>query len=121
MRELRCIVFTDREVMGAVLDRRRRLNEPLPMGTVQKLSFESGDTLLTTLHVMDDHGKETSVILSQTEVAAALIAMCMSRKVPMPVDGDKALQLMNGSAALMISMNFKEGRQKPVGKSRPAT
>ena len=82
MKELRCIVFTERELISAVIGRRRKRNEELPQGTVESVKFRTGDTIETVMEVKDDYGKVTNLVLSEPEVAAALIAFCMGRNPP---------------------------------------
>jgi hypothetical protein len=62
MKELRCIVFSERELISAVIDRRRKLNEELPQGTVESVKFRTGDTIETVMEVKDDYGKVTSLV-----------------------------------------------------------
>jgi hypothetical protein len=108
MKELRCIVFSERELISAVIDRRRKLNEELPRGTVESVKFRTGDTIETVMEVKDDYGKVTSLVLPEPEVAAALIAFCMGRKIPLPVDAERTLHVIKDAATLIIKMNFNK-------------
>lgn len=109
MKEMRCLVFTEQEVVKAVLDRRRKVRDALPVGTVQGVTYTvTNDAVTTTIRVIDDYGGDQSLILGPTEVAAALVGFCMGRKVPLPVDSDKCLRLLNGALTLMITMNFNK-------------
>jgi hypothetical protein len=108
MRELRCIVFTERELIGAVIARRRKRNEELPQGTVESVKFNTGEMIETVMEVKDDYGKVTSLVLSEQEVAAAMIAFCMGRKIPLPVEAEKALHVIKDAATLIITMNFNK-------------
>jgi hypothetical protein len=108
MRELRCLVFTEQEVIKAILDRRRRMNEPLPTGTVDKVVYQDGDNVETLLTVVHDDGTRETLTLPETEVAAALVAHCMNRRIPLPVASDKMLYIINGALTLMITMNFNK-------------
>lgn len=112
MKELRCLVFTDQEVVKAVLDRRRRMREPLPNGTVGKVTYRpgqpGGNGVETLIQVTGDEGDDRTMTLHEAEVAAALVAYCMGRKIPLPVESDKMLYLINGALTLMITMNFKK-------------
>jgi hypothetical protein len=105
MKELRCLVFTEAELIHAVVSRRRKIREPLPVGTVQKVTFEQGEELVTTLHMADDYGKDCSLRLGAVEVAAAMVNFCIERKIPLPVASNKHLQLLNNSLSLMITMH----------------
>ncbi len=108
MKELRCLVFTEQEVVKAVLDRRRRMKEPLPLGTVGKVTYEEGDNVQTVIKVVADDGVSQDLVLPETEVAAALVAYCMGRRIPLPVASDKMLHVINGALTLMITMNFNK-------------
>ncbi|CAK0750146.1 conserved hypothetical protein [uncultured Gammaproteobacteria bacterium] len=108
MKELRCIVFTESEVINAIIDRRRRLHEPLPEGTVRGLTFKNDGNVETTVKVEDDYGTDRSITLREPEVAAALISWCMNRRIPMPADSDKHLQVIKNGLTLMITMNFNK-------------
>ena len=107
MKELRCIVFTDREVVDAILDRRRRLKEALPAGEIAGIRFALENGFQTTL-LLDNAGQREEMALPETEVQAALIASCMARGVPLPVEADKAMHIIRDHAALMITMNFRK-------------
>ena len=108
MKELRCLVFTEQEVVKAVLDRRRRMREPLPSGTVGKVTYRSAQGVETHIQVTGDEGDDRSMTLHEAEVAAALVAYCMNRKIPLPVESDKMLHVINDSLTLMITMNFNK-------------
>jgi len=108
MKELRCLVFTEQEVVKAVLDRRRRMRETLPTGTVLKVTYADGDSVETTFGITGDDGSSQDMVLPETEVAAALVAYCMNRRIPLPVASDKMLYIINGALTLMITMNFNK-------------
>lgn len=113
MKELRCLVFTDQEVVRAVLDRRRRVKDTLPVGTVSKVAYHrhegsEQEGIETRLTITDDNGAVTELPLPETEVTAALVGYCMSRRIPLPVASDKMLHLINGALTLMITMNFNK-------------
>ncbi|RIV99061.1 hypothetical protein [Azospirillum brasilense] len=112
MKELRCLVFTDQEVVKAVLDRRRRMKEPLPSGTVGTVTYRPGQPggggVETLIQVTGDEGDDRSMTLHESEVAAALVSYCMGRKIPLPVESDKMIHIINGALTLMITMNFKK-------------
>ena len=120
MKELRCLVFTEQEVIKAALERRRKLHESLPAGTVRGVTYAIDDEAIsTTIRIVDDHGEDQSMTLGQAEVAAALVGFCMERGVPLPVHSDKCLYLINGALTLMITMNFNK-TPRFVSKARSA-
>ncbi len=105
MKELRCIVFSDRELVGAVMDRRKKLREPVPEGDVTKVRFDIENGIQTFLE-MD--GGPHEVNLDEEEVQAALVGHCMARGIPLPADSEKTLYVIRGHATLMITMNFRK-------------
>ncbi|WP_431854660.1 hypothetical protein [Azospirillum sp.] len=120
MRELRCLVFTEQEVIKAVIERRRKLREALPAGTIRGVAHAVHDeAVTTTLRIVDDHGEDQSMTLGQAEVAAALVGYCMERGIPLPVQSDKCLYLINGGLTLMITMNFNK-TPRFASRARPA-
>ena len=72
------------------------------------MKFRTGDTIETVMEVKDDYGKMTSLVLPEPEVAAALIAFCMGRKIPLPVEAEKTLHVIKDAATLIITMNFNK-------------
>jgi len=113
MKELRCIMFNDREVAAAIVERRRRMKEPLPPGTVERMAFENGPGgTATTLFLVADDGTKHEIRLGDAEVASALVAYCLGRRVPLPVDAEKFMQVVNDHLALMIRVNFNQAKKK---------
>lgn len=109
MKELRCLVFTEQEVVKAVFDRRRKTREALPAGSVTGVTYTTEqDSVSTTIRMVGEDGAEQSMALSTAEVTAALVGYCMARKVPLPVDSDKCLYVIKGGLTLMITMNFNK-------------
>lgn len=106
MKELRCILFTDREVLSSILDRKRRLREVLPEGQITGLNLGLGEEQIRC-EVVFDHGRLVMPIPEQ-ELQAALLAHCMAHKVPLPVDADKSVHFIRGRITLMITMNFNK-------------
>ncbi|MFV3077723.1 hypothetical protein [Niveispirillum fermenti] len=106
MKELRCILFTDREVLSSVLDRKRRLREALPDGQITGLRLDKGEDEVKCAIVFDN-GRQT-LSVPEHELQAALLSHCIARNVPLPVDADKSIYLIRGRITLMITMNFNK-------------
>lgn len=129
MKELRCIVFNEQEVANAIIDRKRRRREPLPAGQIIGVNYETGPALVVLLRVMGDDGVTETRTVTDEEAMAAVIAFCMNKKIPLPVESDKFLYLVNGNLTLMITMNFnrqprmvfgvREGAESGVPAHRP--
>lgn len=111
MKELRCLVFSEQEVVAAIAERRKRLHETLGDGPIQKVSYQNENGVTVTFHGVNAKGEEQSTVIGETEISAALVNFCMSRKIPMPVDSDKYLQVINDGLTLMITMRFNKAHK----------
>jgi hypothetical protein len=80
------------------------------------VTFAGAATIETTIHMIDDYGKRNPVAFAHTEVAAALIGWCISRKVPMPMSADRKLELIGGSLALSLTMDLESPRDVGVAR-----
>ena len=73
IKEFRCIIFNEHEVISAVVERRRRAKVKLPPGTILNLKYSSvgKNQIVTTIRVVDDHGKEEPLVIHTSELVAA--------------------------------------------------
>ncbi|MDE1148281.1 MAG: hypothetical protein PW843_16950 [Azospirillaceae bacterium] len=114
MQEMRAISFTERELMTAIVEFAGRLNRKLPPGTVKDPIVVEGPPVTINLPIEDDYGQVHEVPFTETEVAAALVAYCMARKIRMPAKAEKVLQVMSGAATLVIWLGEHElARKRP--------
>ncbi len=111
MKELRCLVFSEQEVAAAVQERRKKLQEQILDGTLQKVSYQSDSGVSATLVGVDQQGRSQSLVIPDNELSAALVNFCMSRKIPMPVKSDKYLQVINDGLTMMITMRFNKSHK----------
>jgi len=97
--ESRTITFTGPEVMEALVDYCRRMKRPVPTGTItpvilagrkeSRIAFEGG-------------GKPARVTFYEAELAAALIAYCKKRRIPVSRGSDKRLQFTPDTVMLHL-------------------
>ena len=107
MKELRCVLFSAPEVATAVVERRRRVKEALPVGTINKVTFElNSESCGTVLHLVGTDGIHHEIPMTDAEVASALVAYCLGRRVPLPAEGEKFLLVVNGHLALMVRVSL---------------
>jgi hypothetical protein len=70
------------------------------------MTFKHGpEGIVSVLHITDDEGIKHEVKVADPEVASALVGFCLGRRVPLPVDADKFLQVINDHLALMIRVS----------------
>ena len=123
MKELRCLAFTELEVAAAVIERRRKLREVLPEGSIQKVSYEVGENgVSVTIRAVTGGGRESAIVVPENEASAALVNYCMSRGIPMPAVSDKYLHVVNDGLTLIITVRFNKalkgayvGSEDPMG------
>lgn len=107
MRELRCIIYTKKELAIALKDHRRRSARPLPSGNLMDVKIDPKPQITVTLNIVDDSGHPHILPFSGAELAAALIAHCIDQRVPVPVSAKKSLTLIDNQVALKITMDGK--------------
>ena len=118
MKEFRCIVFSDQEAISAVIERRQKQREKLPVGTIQGLHFNTDASQGFTLQTSDDYGKKTPVPIAIPEMAAALVNYCLGRRIPMPASAKKAIEIMGSDITLVMTINEYD-LTKPPSKTKP--
>ncbi|MDZ5646055.1 hypothetical protein [Nitrospirillum sp. BR 11828] len=114
MQELRAISFTDRELATAIVEFTARLNRPLPVGMVKDPVIVEGPPVAVHLPIEDDYGTVSQTSYAEMEVAAALVNYCMTRKIRIPAKAEKVLQVISGSATLVIWLGEQEVGAKRV-------
>ena len=109
MRELRCIIYTKKEIAKALKDQRLRADQPLPAGNMVDVRVGEKPHITVTVNIVDDGGRSHTVPFSGAELAAALIAYCIDRRVPIPASAKKSLTLIEGKLALKIAIDARNG------------
>ena len=105
MRELRCITFTEQEAIAAVVDRRHAQRHALPAGMIRGLSVNIDGNNTCALEMEDYHGNRPCVTIPEQEIAAALVAYCLSRKIPMPRKSSKTIHVIGGDLTLVLTIS----------------
>lgn len=106
MKELRCFVFTGREVAAAVGAYRRKRRDSLPQGRVDGVRFRTDGSVSTLLDIVSDTGPLQTVAVPEETMVAMLVSWCIDQKIPLPADARKNLSVINGILSLMVSRNF---------------
>lgn len=120
MKEFRCIIFSEQEVLTAIVDRRRRAREQLPFGTIQGVTYDAKDKnmVITCVHIVDDYGNLQTVTVRTAELAAALVEYCLNRKIPMPTGSSKWIELINETSLTLLMTVDAKSKRKPGAASR---
>ena len=119
MKEFRCIVFSDQEAISAIIERRQKQREQLPVGTILGLTHNSDGSNTFTLMTVDDYGKKTPVIIAIPEMAAALVCYCLDRRIPMPASAKKGIEIMGSDITLVMTIaDFDLTKPRSASKSK---
>ena len=105
MREMRCIVFEDAELVKALMAYRRRSGKPLPSGQISGLEIEKKPEVIVRMTITSDAGEKVVVPSSGAELAAAMIAYCIDTRVPVPASSNKSITTIDGHIALKVMLS----------------
>lgn len=110
MREMRCIVFEDGELIKAILAHGRRTGKTLPAGQISSFEVERKPEVIARMTITSDQGQKSIVPTAGAELAAAMIAYCIDRKVPVPANAAKSITVLDEHVALKITMTAEQAR-----------
>ena len=106
--EVRHIFFQTAEIGQAVQELRRRTGKPIPPGSVISCAVEDdvgGRDMRFIMRVQPDKegSAEIQVCAAKAEIAAAVILLCRTLKIPLPVRASKNIELIGGKLGLICT------------------
>lgn len=113
MREVRCVIFEEREVLAAVVASRRARSQPMPPGFVNRITLHEEDIVHVTFDISADDGRNIKLAIGETELAAALIRYLLERNVPVPAKLRKMLIVTERQLGLVFydsGIPFRRGK-----------
>jgi hypothetical protein len=110
MREIRCIVFEDGELIKALLAHGQRTGKSLPSGQISSFEIERSPDVVARMTITSDQGQKSVVPTQGAELAAAMIAFCIDRKVPVPAHAAKSITILDDNVALKITMSADKAK-----------
>jgi hypothetical protein len=107
VKEFRCITFNSHETITAYIRRKQRLKEELPYGSIIGMTFRDTDSgVVSLLRVSQDDGTRVDTEIGEAEMAAGLVEFCLNRKMPMPRQSRKTLEVnRSNDLSLMLYMD----------------
>ena len=103
--EIRQIIFRNDELTEAIDSYRVFAAEELPAGDVVSCTLDSHYSVTVKLGFAEKGDPETSEVeLPPSSVAAALLAFCIGKGIPIPRYSDKSIQIIGDNIALVIRM-----------------
>lgn len=123
MKELRTIIFDEREAAGAVILLARRNGRRIPTGTLKSFHVFEEETASGVVTITDDYGDDHDLTFNQEEIAAALVQHCLNRTVPLPRTAQKVITTVDGQIVLALEVGHKTEikslvRAGTLGRSR---
>ena len=109
--EMRRIVFTEEELKEAITLYNRVAAQKLPPGLVVGCDLKGNEKVEVVLSISDQSTGDThSVTLGAAHLGACLIRFCIEKKVPLPRNWAKSLQVIGDSIALNLTRDLSEER-----------
>ena len=119
--EIRHVLFRPAEVVQAVAEYHKRMQQPLPSGSILSCRTECKDPGGVVRFVMtlvpDERSRKGTdkaappapieVAVEGPSLAAALIVHCQTLRIPLPAKADKSLQLFGDRICLIATINPK--------------
>lgn len=103
--ELRQVLFPKPELQAAVAKYARLAKDKLPAGEIVDCKILGTTETFVELRLKDEFtGADAVVSFNEAFVGAALMKFCMDSHIPVPRKGEKALKVVNGDVALLISL-----------------
>ena len=102
--ESRTIIFSQQEVIDALVSYARARKMKVPPGVVRDVEVTGDVEFIVSLEIFDDReGRTNSLIFTFDEAGAAMIHYCIASKIPLPRDGVKSLQYQSGAISLHMT------------------
>ncbi len=119
--EIRNIIFSANEVLFAFKDFRQRKGDPLPAGSILNYKIiEKPNLQVRIVMACDPDGHKQTITFESEELAAALILFCINRKIPLPADSAKTLQVFEGQLCMVVTINPPKHRINKQNSARLA-
>jgi hypothetical protein len=100
--EFRFVVFTTRELQRALIAQALRSRKQLPQGSVAGLVIQEGEPPAAVLTIEPNDGGKLDAIFEADEIVEAMINFCIDRRIPLPREPEKVLELFQGRLALRV-------------------
>ncbi len=112
--EIRHLLFQDDDLIRALVEYKKKRNEPLPPGSIIGFKVEENQQFIRCiLKICSDKcdGKVT-FSFEHEEIREALILYCLYKKIPLPAKIRKDLRMFGDRVGLFIALNLSHGELK---------
>ncbi len=112
--EIRYILFQNDDLIRALVEYKKKRNEPMPAGSIIDFKIEVKKQIIRfILKIGLDKGDEKiDFIFQHQEIREALIMYCSYKKIPLPAKIPKNLRMVGDRVSLFIALNLSHGEIK---------
>ena len=117
MKELRSITFSARELTTAVIERRQKVREHVPNGTVLGLTYMTTqkNDVSARIRISDDYGVVHTIDVMTNELVAAAVEYCINRRIILPRHSFRWVEVINRDEfSLFLDIRRVKKIKKPV-------
>ncbi len=114
--EFRRVTFTNNELIEAIHDHNLVSRDKLPAGMIVTCKPVSEPDVAVRLELVDQgSGEARLAFLSPEVVAAALLRYCKKRRIPMPKQATKSIEIHENGISLNVEIEGRLGPSEDKG------
>jgi len=102
--EYRVVFFDDREIVMALIEHARMQGTKLPAGKANKLEIDRATLTAKLAFVRRGSPSEAPLEFNSAALAQALIRHCKKVRIPLPVNANKELRVMDDRVAFIVEL-----------------
>ncbi len=112
--EIRHLLFQNEDLIRALIEYKKRRNEPLPPGSIIDFKIEGNQQIIRCILKIysDKCGEKIDFSFEHEEIRAALVMYCLHKKIPLPAKIRKDLRMFGDRVGLFIALNLSHGELK---------
>ncbi len=112
--EIRHLLFQNEDLMRALIEYKKKRNEPLPPGNIIDFKIEGNQQIIRCILKIysDKCGETIDFSFEHEEIREALIMYCLYKKIPLPAKIQKDLRMFGDRVGLFIALNLSHGEIK---------
>ena len=112
--EIRHILFQNEDLIRALVEYKKKKNDPLPPGSIIDFKIESNQQIIRCILKIysDKCGEKIDFNFEHEEIRDALVMFCLYKKIPLPAKVRKDLRMFGDRVGLFIGLNLSHGEIK---------
>ncbi len=112
--EIRHILFQNEDLIRALVEYKKKKNDPLPPGSIIDFKIESNQQIIRCILKIysDKCGEKIDFNFEHEEIRDALVMFCLYKKIPLPAKVQKDLRMFGDRVGLFIGLNLSHGEIK---------